>query len=376
MDSEKKAWKGNEPSKPEPISNDSENKVATELSPESDAETKIDSKRSSTTDLSTEWNSESFTESYTDSYSDLILDSVADINNEMIIESDSDSHTRSKAYKYSDDNNDTDSETKSKMVAEPNSEKNRKPSDGLINESNVEGANAGSGAGSGSGSGSGSGAGTVDTNVFKIKIANPFFHTNTAATNTIKNTAFSSNPDSNSPQRNSNELDKSAKSIDSNDSDSINLNMKRIHHTALIATKNTNGKRDESETESHSSASSHKRSPDNTVEKKAIKSIHVAEPSSPDSEEESYPHHLARVGDRHQAVVSSFDSSVAQQTQQVRTTYEKIWDPTRLSESDLDAFVGLFPADALETVYDVIAEKNYDLDKAYKEVSIRAVLYF
>ena len=368
MDSEKKAWKENEPSKPEPISNDSENKVATELSPESDAETKIDSKRSSTTDLSTEWNSESFTESYTDSYSDLILDSVADINNEMIIESDSDSHTRSKAYKYSDDNNDTDSETKSKMVAEPNSEKNRKPSDGLINESNVKGANAGSG--------SGSGSGTVDTNVFKIKIANPFFHTNTAATNTIKNTAFSSNPDSDSPQRNSNELDKSAKSIDSNDSDSINLNMKRIHPTALIATKNTNGKRDESETESHSSASSHKRSPDNTVEKKAIKSIHVAEPSPPDSEEESYPHHLARVGDRHQAVVSSFDSSVAQQTQQVRTTYEKIWDPTRLSESDLDAFVGLFPADALETVYDVIAEKNYDLDKAYKEVSIRAVLYF
>ena len=67
---------------------------------------------------------------------------------------------------------------------------------------------------------------------------------------------------------------------------------------------------------------------------------------------------------------------MAQQTRQIHTSYERIWDPTKLSDADLDAFVGLFPTDALEAVYDVIAEKNYDLDLAYQEVRISGIPHF
>ena len=137
----------------------------------------------------------------------------------------------------------------------------------------------------------------------------------------------------------------------------------------------SSNKSDECETESQSSIPSTKRNPEKPAKTTPPKMPHV-ELASADSEEECYPHHQARVGDRHQAVVSSFDSSVAQQTRQIHTSYERIWDPTKLSDADLDAFVGLFPTDALEAVYDVIAEKNYDLDLAYQEVRISGIPHF
>lgn len=108
-----------------------------------------------------------------------------------------------------------------------------------------------------------------------------------------------------------------------------------------------------------------------STDSKAIKveSENESEGESEESEnEEEYPHHSAREGSRYQADIKPFDPALSIATQKKQTPQDRLWDPDRIREEDLDAFVSIFPADIIENVYEVIVQCDYDLDRAYEEV--------
>ena len=86
------------------------------------------------------------------------------------------------------------------------------------------------------------------------------------------------------------------------------------------------------------------------------------------SDEGEYPHHSARVGKEYQAVVLRFNK--AEKERYLKTEYhqEMLWNPDKLSHTELDAFISIFPSELWEKVFEVISKYDYDLDKAYTEV--------
>ena len=301
-----------------------------------------------------ESNTESNTELSTDSY----IESNTESNTEMNTKMNTEMNTRSNHELSNESNHELSNESNHELSNESNHELSNESNHELSHESNATMKTTVTATTT-----------SATPNTIKITITNPNAkaitkrNNNTLNTNapTIANTTSPANPVANSHPINSNDSNNSNDSIhptnpnssnSSNPSNSTNLNVKSNHPAILFSTKSmSSNKSDECETESQSSIPSTKRNPEKPAKTKPPKMPHV-ELASADSEEECYPHHQARVGDRHQAVVSSFDSSVAQQTRQIHTSYEKIWDPTKLSDTDLDAFVGLFPTDALEAVYD------------------------
>ena len=86
------------------------------------------------------------------------------------------------------------------------------------------------------------------------------------------------------------------------------------------------------------------------------------------SDEGEYPHHPARVGKEYQAVVRPYTSTEKRRYLKTEYHQEVLWNPDRLSHTELDAFVSIFPSDLWEKVFEVIVKCDYDLDKAYTEV--------
>ena len=86
------------------------------------------------------------------------------------------------------------------------------------------------------------------------------------------------------------------------------------------------------------------------------------------SDEGEYPHHPARVGKEYQAVVRPY--TLAEKRRYLKTEYnqEVLWNPDKLSHTELDAFISIFPSELWEKVFEVIVKCDYDLDKAYTEV--------
>lgn len=87
-----------------------------------------------------------------------------------------------------------------------------------------------------------------------------------------------------------------------------------------------------------------------------------------DEEEEEYPHHSARTGDRFQAVINEFDIESSTRYKKTKRVYEELWKPGVIPEDELERFTSQFPPDVLEDVYDVIRKNNYDLKKSFEDV--------
>ncbi|KNB42195.1 acyl n-acyltransferase [Blastocystis sp. subtype 4] len=115
--------------------------------------------------------------------------------------------------------------------------------------------------------------------------------------------------------------------------------------------------------------------PSTCLESKAVKvesekseSEQELESEDTDETEDEYPHHSAREGTRYQADVKPFDPALSIATQKKRTPQDRLWDPDRIREEDLDSFISIFPADVVENVFEVIVNCDYNLDKAYEEL--------
>ena len=115
--------------------------------------------------------------------------------------------------------------------------------------------------------------------------------------------------------------------------------------------------------------------PSTCLESKAVKvesekseSEQELESEDTDETEDEYPHHSSREGTRYQADVTPFDPALSIATQKKRTPQDRLWDPARIREEDLDSFISIFPADVVENVFEVIVNCDYNLDKAYEEV--------
>ncbi|KAK8795038.1 hypothetical protein WA588_003889 [Blastocystis sp. NMH] len=101
----------------------------------------------------------------------------------------------------------------------------------------------------------------------------------------------------------------------------------------------------------------------------AISASSDSNSNSDSDNEDEYPHHAARVGNTFQAVVKPFDAQLSERERRPHAQQERLWDPDRLSAEDLESFTSIFPADLMEKVYEVIVECDYDLDRAYKELT-------
>ena len=327
METEKQKWGKVESNEPKPALNESAMATATP----------IGLNEAALLDLNMSSNTESVTESVSDVNALVNVDSITESTSDSYVESNNEMNSSMTIELSNELSNESKTESKTELRNELKTE--------LRNESNSV------------------------THISALSDSTP-------NSNTITDIPLISNPETHLNSSTSIDSNNPSKSNQLNGSSGphfFKLNTESNQEVILPDSETSDVPKGEMHTESHSSISSHKRTSDTLP---AIKSKKVPEPDVSPSVTlclDSYPHRLARVGDRHQAVVSCFDSSVAQQTRQIQTTYEKIWDPTRLSEQDLEAFVSLFPADALETVYDVIAEMNYDLDKAFKEVQIYGI---
>ena len=109
---------------------------------------------------------------------------------------------------------------------------------------------------------------------------------------------------------------------------------------------------------------------DSKVGSEKSESDHELETEGGEDTDDDYPHHSAREGSRYQANVRPFDPKLSRTTQRKQTPQDRLWDPDRIREEDLDSFISIFPADVLEHVFEVIVNCDYDLDKAYEEARI------
>ena len=86
------------------------------------------------------------------------------------------------------------------------------------------------------------------------------------------------------------------------------------------------------------------------------------------NDEDDEPLRCIREGEEYQAEVKPFDPEIASAQSKKEYKQEVLWDPNRLSHSELEAFTSIFPADLWENVFEVIVKYDYNLDAAYTDV--------